>query len=218
MKAVDAVLFDFGGVFTVSPFAAVMEFATGLGGDPAAILDQVFGDYSIDGDHPWHRLERGELSLGEARDTILANSERELGIAVDLYGILMAMASQPDRTVRQPMIDYVRELRREGMPMAIITNNVREFKDAWRSMMPVDELFDAVIDSSEIGVRKPHPGIYRRALEAMGGVEPERAVFLDDLDANVDAARRIGMHGIRVDDDYRPALESLDRLLGRSPG
>jgi len=216
MSKVETVLFDFGGVFTVSPFHAVMEYAQGLGGDPELTLQSVFGEYSVDGDHPWHRLERGEMTLEAARDEILGISERQIGQAVDLYNILMAMASQPDKTVRQPMIDYATALRREGRRMAIITNNVREFKDAWRSMMPVDDLFDAVIDSSEVGLRKPHPDIYRMALETMGVNDPAQAVFLDDLEPNVEAARNVGMHGIRVDDDFGPALQALDALLGRS--
>ena len=215
MSDIDVVLFDFGGVFTVSPFHAVMEYATSLGGDPQATLQAVFGDYGVDGDHPWHRLERGEMTLDDARNAILESSERDMGQAIDLYSFLMAMASEPDKTVRQPVIDYVTALRSEGRPMAIITNNVLEFKDAWRGMLPVDDLFDAVIDSSEVGVRKPHPDIYRLALEQMNITDPSRAVFLDDLDSNVDAARNLGMHGIRVDDDYAPALSALDQLLGR---
>ncbi|HEY9035229.1 MAG TPA: HAD family phosphatase [Pseudomonadales bacterium] len=215
MSTIDAVLFDFGGVFTVSPFHAVMDYASSLGGDPQATLQLVFGDYGVDGDHPWHRLERGEMTLEAARDAILERSTRDLGQPIDLYSFLMAMASDPDKTVRQPMIDYATALRREGRAMAIITNNVLEFKDAWRGMMPVDELFDAVIDSSEVGVRKPHPDIYRMALDQMNISDPARAVFLDDLDSNVDAARALGMHGIRVDDDYRPAMQALNQLLGR---
>jgi epoxide hydrolase-like predicted phosphatase len=215
VSTIDAVLFDFGGVFTVSPFHAVMDYASSLGGDPQATLQLVFGDYGVDGDHPWHRLERGEMTLEAARDAILERSTRDLGQPIDLYSFLMAMASDPDKTVRQPMIDYATALRREGRAMAIITNNVLEFKDAWRGMMPVDELFDAVIDSSEVGVRKPHPDIYRMALDQMNISDPARAVFLDDLDSNVDAARALGMHGIRVDDDYRPAMQALNQLLGR---
>src|SRR5690606_34155031 len=142
----------------------------------------VFGDYGVDGDHPWHRLERGEMTLEDARNAILESSAREMGQAIDLYSFLMAMASEPDKTVRQPVIDYATALRSEGRPMAIITNNVLELKDAWRGMLPVDDLFDAVIDSSEVGVRKPHPDIYRLALEHMNITDPSRAVFLDDLD------------------------------------
>ncbi len=216
MPRIDAVLFDFGGVFTASPFAAVMAYAGTLGHDPQAILAQVFGDYSVDGEHAWHRLERGEMTLEAAREAILQDSQRDIGQAIDLYNILMAMASQPDRSVRQPVIDYAHALRREGIPMAIVTNNVREFKDAWRSMLPVDALFDAVIDSSEVGLRKPHPDIYRLALQAVGVADPQRAAFLDDLEANVAGARAVGLHGIRVDDDYQPALVELDRLLGRA--
>lgn len=214
MSRIDAVLFDFGGVFTGSPFTAVYDFATTLGGDPVAVLQQVFGDYGQDGDHAWHRLERGEISLEAARDTILQASQASLGLAVDLYELLGAMANAPLGGVREPMLAYAHALKQDGVPTAMITNNVREFRDAWRSMLPVDELFDVVIDSSEVGLRKPDPAIYRQALDALG-MAAERTVFLDDLEANVQAARDVGMHGIRVDEDYLPALQALDTLRGR---
>ena len=66
--AVRAVIFDFGGVFVDSPFTAVQSAATDMGVAPDLMIDTVFGDYDQDTDHAWHRLERGEISLGEARD------------------------------------------------------------------------------------------------------------------------------------------------------
>ena len=74
-------------------------------------------------------------------------------------------------------------------------------------------LFEVVIDSSEVGIRKPDPRIYRLALERLGAIDPARSVFLDDYAGNVDAARRVGMLGIVVEADPAPALAELDRLL-----
>ena len=85
----------------------------------------------------------------------------------------------------------------------------------WRAMVPVDELFELVVDSSDVGVRKPDPAIYHLALEQLGGIPPERAVFLDDFAGNVDAAIALGIHGILVGDEPATSLTELDRLLGQ---
>jgi putative hydrolase of the HAD superfamily len=82
-------------------------------------------------------------------------------------------------------------------------------------MLPLAELFDAVIDSSEVGMRKPDPAIFSLALRELGGVAPEHAVFLDDFAGNVEAARRLGMHGVLVEDDPSGALAELERLVGK---
>ena len=92
----------------------------------------------------------------------------------------------------------MRKARAHGARTAILTNNIKEYGDAWRRTLPVDELFDCVVDSSHEGVRKPDPAIYRIALERLGVAEPSRAVFLDDFEANVIAARALGIHGIVV--------------------
>jgi putative hydrolase of the HAD superfamily len=78
----------------------------------------------------------------------------------------------------------------------------------------VDTISELVIDSSEVGIRKPDPAIYRLALERLGGIEPERSVFLDDAPGNVRAAEDLGMHAILVGDDPAPALAELEEVLG----
>src|SRR5262249_25661262 len=110
--------------------------------------------------------------------------------------------------------EATRRLRARGLLTALVTNNAREFSRGWRAMIPIAELFDAVIDSCEVGVRKPDPAIFSLALRELGGVAPEHAVFLDDFPGNVAAARRIGMHGVLVDDDPTRALAELELLLG----
>ena len=77
------------------------------------------------------------------------------------------------------------------------------------SMLPFEEMFDTIVDSSTVGMRKPNPEIFHLALRELGGVEPSRAVFLDDFAGNVEAARSIGMHGIVVEADPSAALEAL---------
>ncbi|MEB2284828.1 MAG: HAD family phosphatase [Myxococcales bacterium] len=208
MPSVRAVLFDFGGVFMESPFAAVRAFGARLGLDPGRALELIFGPYDRDTDHPWHRLERGEVSLLEARRAIM-----ELGAPEHRVDLFEALGSLRDTTVREDVIALAREVRAGGVRTAIVTNNVREFGDGWRAMLPVGELFDAVVDSAHVGVRKPDPRIFRIALERLGGLAPKDAVFLDDFPGNVVAAERLGMRGILVGEDHRPALRWLRALL-----
>ena len=106
-------------------------------------------------------------------------------------------------------------LRSHGLRTALVTNNVREFGDGWRSLVPVDELFDVVIDSSHAGVRKPDPRIFRLALDALD-VTPEQSLFLDDFPGNIAAAGALGMRGILVGTDRLAAIAELDTLLGEA--
>jgi putative hydrolase of the HAD superfamily len=205
---IDAVLFDFGGVFMDSPFAAVRSFGEAKGIGAERVLELLFGAYDRDTDHPWHRLERGEITLMDAHGAIL-----ELGAPDHRVDLFEALASLTRATVRPDMIEVARFARAAGRKTAIITNNVREFGDGWRAMLPLDELFDAVVDSAHVGVRKPDPRIFAMALQQLGGIAPENAVFLDDFHGNVTAAERLGMRGILVGDDWQSAVADLRALL-----
>ena len=87
--------------------------------------------------------------------------------------------------------------------MALLTNNVREWEPRWRAMLPeLDEIFEVVVDSAFVGMRKPEPEIYQLTLERLGGgVEPADCVFVDDIELNCDAARELGMTAVHVRDD-----------------
>lgn len=212
-RAIEAVLFDFGGVFTPSPFRAAEGLASALGAPPARVLELVFGPYHEDTDHPWHRLERGELSFEHARHEIIALGARE-NVETDPLRVFALMArADGARDARPEVVACVRELRGTGLRTALVTNNAREFRERWASMLPLDELFDAVVDSSEVGVRKPDPAIFRLALARVGDPPPERTVFLDDFEGNVAAAAALGMRGLLVGDDPLPALAELRALV-----
>ena len=206
---VEAVLFDFGGVFTESPFLAAHEAGVELGIDVDVAFDLCFGAYHDDGDHPWHRLERGEMTLEDARQALRTMAAAR-GYDVDPVEFLMRLAREDVQ--REPVVARARAIRAGGIRTALVTNNVLEFGDGWRSLVPVDELFDAVIDSCHAGVRKPDPRIYRLALDAVRA-RAEAAVFLDDHPANVAAAEALGMRGIVVGRDRIEAFDRLDALL-----
>jgi epoxide hydrolase-like predicted phosphatase len=208
---IEAVLIDYGGVFTPSPFSAVERLGAELGAAPGQLVEVIFGPYDRDTDHPWHRVERGELALAAAREEILALGA-ERGLRSDLHDFFRAMASL-ERGIRREVIEHVRRLKGAGLRTAVVTNNVAEFGDHWRRTLPLDELFDAVVDSCEVRCRKPAPDIFRIALERLRVEAPDRAVFLDDFPGNVEAARRFGLHAILVGEDPAPAFAELDRLV-----
>jgi putative hydrolase of the HAD superfamily len=212
---IEAVLWDYGGIFTPSPFGAVNAYAHALGAEPAFFREMVFGSYDADSDHPWHRCERGEITIAETWAEISAAVEAA-GYRFDLAEMFGRMRS--DDFDRQVVVDAVRTVRARGLRTGIITNNIREYGDAWRSQLPLEELFDIVVDSSHEGVRKPDPAIYLAALERLSVSDPSHAVFLDDYEGNVVAARNLGMYGIVVADDPRPALDELAALLDRELG
>src|SRR5690606_12719925 len=113
------------------------------------------------------------------------------------------------------VVDHIRELRADGYRTALVTNNVREGAATWRAMLPVDELFDVVVDSSVVGMRKPDPAIHSHALYLLGGLAPEQSLYIEDVESNLAGARLAGLRTILVDDPPGPALVELDRLLGR---
>jgi putative hydrolase of the HAD superfamily len=211
MSRFDAVLWDYGGIFTASPFAAAHAYARAQDVEPDEMLRVVFGSYDADTDHVWHQLERGEISFVEALTQIKADAEAA-GFRFDTGEMFsMMVTDEIDRTL---VVETVRLVRAKGLRTAIVTNNIREYGDAWRGQFPLDELFDAIVDSCEEGVRKPDPAIFRTALERLGVTDPTRAIFLDDFEGNLVAARALGMHAILVGPDPRPALDALAELLG----
>ncbi len=210
-KSFDVIFYDFGGVFTGSPFHAIGDAAQSLGVEPTTLRDIVFGPYHSDTDHPWHQLERGEISFMDARDALIALAATH-GLEIDPFKMLGSTSAGEDHS--SVMIAHLRELRVEGYRSAIVTNNLKEYRPHWEKLIPVDELFDDIIDSAFEGVRKPDPRIYKIALDRLD-VDPKRAVFLDDLQANVDAAVSLGMSGVVVTEDRAKAVAELDAILGR---
>ena len=212
---IEAVFWDFGGVFTGSPFH-LDDYARSLGTTNQRLLEHVFGRYEADGDHPWHRLERGEGTLAEALEAADKSCRADGIEGFNSEGFFKAMSGTSSEERRDMAVAKVRELNEAGKRQAIITNNAKEFGEMWRQLIPVDELFEAVIDSSAVGMRKPDPRIYQLALKRMDVSRAESGVFLDDFEPNVDAARDLGMHGVLVGDDIALALAELDRILADS--
>jgi putative hydrolase of the HAD superfamily len=205
-RHIDAVLFDFGGVLTSSPFSAIKAWAVENGHEPEGMLRMFIG-HPHEIEHPFHRAERGELT---AHDMFTEISVEAAKLGIDPAGFAAGLSME----TREDVITYIRALRNDGIALALVTNNFAEMSGHWRTMAPVDDLFDVVVESSSEGVRKPTAAIYERALERLG-VAAHRAAFLDDLEDNIAGSHAIGIHSILVGDDYPIALAQLDVLLGR---
>ena len=202
---IDAALFDFGGVLvhegSVNDFARLAPHA-----DPAEVLRHAIGPYHEDHDHPWHRVERGELDMAEWYTlTVAALAEAGIDVVIPRSGSVLF-------TPNEPVVEAVREVRAAGGRTAVVTNNVRELSHTWRPVLPLDELFDTIVDSCEVGLRKPNPAIYLLAVERLG-VPPERAVLLDDIESNLRGAEAAGLRAIHVEPDPTAAVEALRALL-----
>jgi putative hydrolase of the HAD superfamily len=109
------------------------------------------------------------------------------------------------------MIDLIREVRREGLRTALLTNNVKEWEPLWRSMLPVDELFETVVDSAFVGVRKPDPRIYELTLERVE-LPPGACLFVDDLEINCEAASDLGFEVVHFRETAQARAEVHAKL------
>jgi len=208
---IKAILLDFGGVYIQSPFAVIGEVAADMQVSEELLLKIIFGDYDIDGGHPWHRLERGEILLDEARLLILQEGEKHQ-LKTDIYEMLARFAGV-DRGIRGPLVEKTLEWKQAGYKLGMITNNIKEFT-SWRTAFPFDltEVFDVVADSSYLGMRKPDPMIYQYVLKQLD-IAPEEALFLDDYPSNVHAAQALGIHAFQVGSDIQLAIDWVDEQL-----
>ncbi len=202
-------MFDLGGVLTVT--GRPSDLAKRYPDHPAEqVIEVVMGRYHEDTDHQWHRLERGEITMDECR-TI---TKQQMDLAgLKAVGPPPANNAGPNFVNNEAMLTLVRDLRSAGIATAMLTNNVREFRSLWWPLAPWSELFDVIVDSHEVGLRKPNPAIYELTLARLD-ITPGRSAFLDDVASNVAAAESIGMIGIVVDEDFSPAIARARELTG----
>lgn len=195
-------LFDFGGVILTSPFEAFARYESERG-LPAGFLRRV--NATNPDTNAWARLERSELDL-EGFGAAFEEESAALGHAVsghDVLGLLMG-------DVRPRMVEAVRRCG-ERLHTGLLTNNVAGMGGDPR-LDEVLALFDVVVESSVVGVRKPDPAFYELACRELS-IEPPAAVFLDDLGVNLKPARAMGMTTIKVDDPD-VAIAELERVVG----
>ena len=199
-----AVIFDFGGVILTSPFEAFARYEAG-NGLPAGLLRRL--NATNPDTNAWAKLERSEVDLAGFAELYEAEADAA-GRRIDAGAVLALLSGE----VRPAMVRALRRIKEEGLAQACLTNNVAGTEAVRPDVAEVMALFDTVLESSKLGVRKPDPAFYDLALEAVG-VQPDEAVFLDDLGVNLKPARALGIRTIKVVDPDR-ALAELEEAVG----
>ena len=208
--SVVAVISDFGGVLTtplVESFAAVQD-RTGV---PMQELATAMGAIAArDGRHPLYELETGRVREVDFLEQLADELEPAIGHRPEMHRFseIYFEALEPN----PPMIELMRELRASGQRMAMLTNNVREWEPLWRSMLPVDEIFETVVDSAFVGCRKPDPEIYGITLERIG-LDAADCLFVDDIADNVATARELGMATVHFQHNDQ-AIAEIRKVVG----
>ncbi|HNN54968.1 MAG TPA: HAD-IA family hydrolase [Novosphingobium sp.] len=208
----EAVIFDFGGVITESPFEAFNRLEAGRG-LPRDFIRQV-NAANPDG-NAWARFERAEIDAA-AFDAQFAAEARAQGHELEGSAVLAVLSG----SIRPAMVAALDRLADAGLRLACITNNVptghgagmARSGDARDAYEQVFARFEHVIESSKVGGRKPDPRIYRLMCEKLG-LGPERCIYLDDLGINCKPAAMLGMHAIKVVSGEQ-ALADLSDVLG----
>ena len=161
-----------------------------------------------DGRHPLFELEKGTITEEHFTERLGDALGRPLGPMREIYF--------DNLHPNTPMIELMRELRDEGLRMGLLTNNVREWEPLWRAKLPdVEEIFEVIVDSAFVGVRKPDPAIYTLTLDRLGGLRPEECLFVDDVEVNCQAATELGMTAVQFRDNEQ-AIPEVRQLLSRA--
>jgi putative hydrolase of the HAD superfamily len=205
-----AVLWDFGGVILTSPFEAFNRYEAELG-LPRDFIRRV---NAVAPDHnAWAQMERSEIGLDRFAELFEAEA-RALGGELSGHTVLGLLSGE----VRPEMIEALKRVR-ERYRIACITNNMpaghgpsmTRSPETAAQVMQIMQLFEHVVESSKLNLRKPDPRIYRHACELLG-VAPEACVYLDDLGINLKPAKAMGMATIKVETAAQ-ALDELEALL-----
>jgi putative hydrolase of the HAD superfamily len=206
-----AVIFDFGGVLTTPLIDSFLHYQEESGVPFADIVGAMARITKQTGKNPLYELEKGAIS----EDEFLSSIEQEMGGGVSLRELHQVYFDHLEPN--EEMIAFVRSLRVDrGLRSALLTNNVREWEPKWRSMLPeIDEIFEVVVDSAFVGLRKPDPRIYTLTVERLGdGLTPSDCVFVDDLEVNCQAARELGMTAVQFQSTGQAIAEVLAALDG----
>ncbi len=217
--AIRAVICDFGGVLTTPLVGSFMAFQDQTGIPTEALGTAMGRIYERDGAHPLYELEKGHVTEHDFLATLRVELAVELGHEPELHDFkeIYFKALNPN----DEMIAEMAAARDAGFRMAMLTNNVREWEPLWRAMLPVDEIFELVVDSAFVGMRKPEPEIYHLTLERirehdpaeLGDLEFSECLFIDDFEVNCAAARELGINAVRFVSNEQ-ALGEIRAALG----
>jgi putative hydrolase of the HAD superfamily len=209
-SAVRAVISDFGGVLTTPLIQSFMAFQDQTGITTETLGKAMQAATEANGENPLFEMERGEISEDAFLAQLIDSLEPLLGHRPEMHRFkeiyFEALEPNPE------MIELMRELKAEGYRMAMLTNNVREWEPFWRSMLPVDEIFETVVDSGFVGCRKPESKIYAMTLELIE-MAPEACLFVDDVLVNCEGAEKAGIRAVHFQDNDQ-AISEIRKTLG----
>ena len=206
----EAVLFDYAGVLVSSPKGIMNATAAASGLTMEEFAPLILGPVDVDGDHPLHQLERGEISMDRFTELIDAMAKEAGGL--QFLGLPSWSEVTEHFRPAEEMLSVARDAGDRGYKTAIVSNNYREWH-LWPTIIDAHNIFDEIVDSSAVGVRKPDPAIFELTLDRLGISDPATAVFVDDFEWNLPPARGLGMHTIHLQDHATAAAE-LRELLG----
>ena len=206
---IQAVVFDFGGVLITSIANQVAGIAALHGVEPKVMHEILLGPRQSGPDHPWHRAERGEITTSAIQGQLTPWAD---AVGVTLRGDEMdQLLAAGGYSVVDEMIERVRSLRDEGFLTGLLTNTFAEFRPTMERDIDF-ALFDVVVESFAVGLRKPDLAIYETTAERLG-VGHDAIIYLDDFDQNLEPPDELGWTTIHVV-EHADALRDLDRLLG----
>jgi len=209
MPTITAIVSDFGGVLTTPLLDALMAFQERSGVPVEALGTALARIAEREGAHPLFELECGRITEAAFMEAQSVELSAMLGREVQMLDFREHFFEHMHPNAQ--MIDYMRELRDRGYRMAICTNNIREWEPLWRAKLPVDEIFDVVVDSAFVGTRKPEARIYEITLERLG-VPAGQALLVDDVELNCTAARELGLAAVWFRDNAG-AIAEIEQLL-----
>jgi len=202
----EALLVDFGGVLTTSVTRSFRAFCTEMGLPPNLAKEAFLEAYSgPEGDGPVHKMETGEITVDEFAEGLATVMSERSGIPVSADNLVQRLFALMD--LDEAMFTAVLGARKAGVKTGLLSNSwgVDNYPHD-----RFDELFDVIVISGEVGIRKPDPAIFSLASRRIG-VAPQSCVFIDDLDKNVEVAEASGMAGIlhRRADETIPQMAEL---------
>ncbi|MFT4050458.1 MAG: HAD family phosphatase [Solirubrobacterales bacterium] len=217
MGDVRVVISDFGGVLTNPLEEAFIAWQSETGIALEELGKAMFAVGEAIGENPLYKLEKGELSEPEFERLMEDQLRAQLGDDTEFVDFADFYFSQ--LSPNEPFIDFLRQYKAGGGRLALLTNNVKEWEPRWRGMLPIDELFETVVDSGFEGVRKPERRIYEltferiAALPGLSDVQPFECVLVDDIEINCEAAEEFGFRAVRYHGEFAAVAEQLRKMV-----
>ena len=201
-----AIIWDFGGVITSSPFETFNKFE--LSNNLPKDIIRTINSENPD-DNAWAKFERNDIDLDEF-DNLFSIEADKKGFKISGKQVIKLLSGE----IRKQMVDFLSFLKKD-YKLGCITNNIQNSKNEKVNHLneagQVMKIFDHIIESSKVGLRKPDPKIYYMSCDALG-VKPEECIYLDDLGINLKPAREIGMTTIKVIDPNE-AINEVKKYL-----